>query len=178
MAIPLSPAGAWKIDTSHTQLGFSLKHLGISTVHGMFTEYGGEATIGSDLESSSIELTAATKSVNTGNAWRDEHLVGEHFFDSENHPQMTFRSTSVSAAGDRYKLVGDLTIKGITKPVEFDLDFHGTSVFPTDESTHAGFLATTTIRRSDFDVSYGVPLASDEVNLRIDAQLIAPASGA
>jgi len=174
MSIPLSPAGVWQIDTSHTQVGFSLKHLGISTVHGLFTEYGGEATIGEELGASGIVFTAATKSVNTGNTWRDEHLVGEHFFESDRFPEITFRSGSIEASGDGYVLAGDLTIRGITKPVSFDLSFHGTSVFPMDKKTHAGFLATTTIKRSEFDVGYGVPLASDEVAIRIDAQLIAP----
>jgi polyisoprenoid-binding protein YceI len=172
--VPLSPAGVWKIDTSHTQIGFSIKHLGISTVQGLFTEYSGAATIGTDPASTSVELTAKTASVDTGNTWRDEHLRGEHFFDCARFPEMTFRSTSVAPAGDRFTLVGDLTIKGITKSVSFDLDFCGTAVFAMDETLHAGFLATAIVQRSHFDVSYGIPIAADEVRLRIDSQLIAP----
>ncbi|MCU1504312.1 MAG: polyisoprenoid-binding protein [Ilumatobacteraceae bacterium] len=174
MSIPLSPAGVWQIDTSHTQVGFSIRHLGISTVHGLFTEYSGRATIGADLRSTNVELTAATRSVDTGNTWRDEHLVGEHFFESDRFPAITFRSVAIEAAGEAYRLLGDLTIKGITHPVTFDLEFSGTSVFPMDETLHAGFLATTTIKRTAFDVGYGVPIASDDVVLRIDAQLVAP----
>jgi polyisoprenoid-binding protein YceI len=173
-AIPLSPTGVWKIDTGHTQIGFSIRHLGISTVHGFFAEYSGHANIGADLDTTSVELSASTGSINTGNTWRDGHLVGTDFFDSENFPEMTFRSTSIVAAGDKYTLAGDLTVKDTTKPVSFDLSFNGVGVFPVDDSTHAGFLATTTVRRSDFGVSYGIPVASDEVEIRIDAQLIAP----
>src|SRR4029450_12901177 len=108
---PRSPRGVWKIDPSHTQIGFSIKHLGISSVQGLFTDYAGTATIGPDLDSTSVELTAKTTSVDTGNTGRDEHLRGDHFFDCEHFPEMTFRSTSVAAAGGSFSLVGDLTIK-------------------------------------------------------------------
>ncbi len=174
MSMHLSPAGVWQLDPSHTQVGFAIRHLGISTVHGLFTEYSGAATIGADLASSGIEVTAATRSVNTGNAWRDEHLVGELFFASDSFPEMTFRSTSIEATDEAYSLLGDLTIKAITKRVTFDLQFSGTAIFPMDEKVHAGFLATTRIRRSEFDIGYGVPVAADEVAVRIDAQLLAP----
>ncbi len=174
MNMPLLPAGIWQIDTGHTQIGFSIRHLGISTVRGLFTEYSGQATIGTDLASSSVELAAATGSVNTGNSWRDEHLVSELFFASESFPEMTFRSTSVETSAVDYRLIGSLTIKAITKPVTFDLQFSGTAIFPMDDKVHAGFLATTTIRRSDFDVSYGIPIAGDAIAVRIDAQLLAP----
>ncbi|MCU1391925.1 MAG: polyisoprenoid-binding protein [Ilumatobacteraceae bacterium] len=176
MTMPLTPGGVWKIDTSHTQLGFSIRHLGISTVRGFFTEYDGSAVIGEDLPSSSVEVTAKTASINTGNGWRDGHLHGADFMDVENFPEMTFRSSSLQPAGDGYALAGDLTIKGVSKPIVFDLTFHGTSEFPMDKSLHAGFFASTTISRSDFNISYGVPLASDEVGLHIDAQLIAPSN--
>jgi len=172
--IPLSPAGVWTLDTGHTQVGFSVRHLGISTVRGFFTDYSGQATIGEDLGSSSVTISANTSSVNTGNAWRDGHLQAADFLDCENYPTMTFASTSLVAAGDGYTLEGDLTIRGVTKRVPFALLFHGTDVFPMDNKTHAGFLATATIRRSDFGAGHGVPIASDEVQLYIDAQIIAP----
>jgi polyisoprenoid-binding protein YceI len=174
MSLPLSPAGAWQIDTNHTQVGFAIRHLGISTVRGLFTEYAGQATIGDDLESSGIEFSAATKSVDTGNAWRDEQLAGELFFESDKFPEITFRSVSLESTGDAYRLVGDLTIKEVTKTITFDLEFEGTCVFPIDEKTHAGFQATATIGRSEFGLGYGVPVAADEVVIRVDAQLIAP----
>ena len=176
--VPLSPAGVWAIDTSHTQVGFSLKHLGISTVHGMFTTYAGEATIGADLASSAVQLTVDMASVTTGNTWRDEHLVGDLFFDVAQFPQMAFVSTALAPAGGGLELQGDLTIRDVTRPVRFDLEFCGSSVFPMDEKLHAGFLATTTISRTEFGIGYGVPLASDDVVVRLDVQLIAPADDA
>lgn len=172
--IPLSPAGVWAVDTGHTQIGFSIRHLGISTVRGFFTDYAGAAIIGDDLESSSITISAKTSSVNTGNSWRDGHLQGADFLDCENHPEMSFASTSLVAADDAYALEGDLTIRGVTKRVPFSLAFYGTDVFAVDSKTHAGFLATATILRSDFGAGYGVPVASDEVKIRIDAQLVEP----
>jgi polyisoprenoid-binding protein YceI len=172
--LPLSPTGVWKFDPNHTQVGFSVRHLGISTVHGLFANFSGHATIGDDAATSSVELTARTESINTGNTWRDGHLVGPDFLDVERFPEMTFRSTSIAEAGDGYLVDGDLTVKDVSKPVSFQLTFHGTNVFPVDKLTHAGFLATTTIRRSDFDTGYGIPIASDEVEIRIDAQLVAP----
>lgn len=175
--LPLSPTGVWKFDPNHTQVGFSIRHLGISTVHGFFADFSGEATIGLDAATSSVELTARTASINTGNTWRDGHLVGPDFFDSERFPEMTFRSTSIVEAGDGYVVGGDLTVKDVTKPVSFQLTFNGTNVFPVDESTHAGFLATTGIRRSEFDMGYGIPVAADELDVRIDAQLVAPSDG-
>jgi polyisoprenoid-binding protein YceI len=171
--MPLA-TGLWKIDTSHSQLGFSVGHLGISRVYGFFARYTGYATVGPDPQSSSIEVTASTGSINTGNAWRDGHLTGPDFFDSEHFPDMTFRSTAIRGDGAGVRLAGELTIKDITKPISFDLTFNGTAVFPPNGTTHAGFLATTTIRRSEFGAGYGIPVASDEVDIRIDAQLIAP----
>lgn len=172
--VPLSPAGVWRLDTGHTQICFTIRHLGISNVHGFFTDYSGEATIGDDLDSSSVTISARTNSVNTGNAWRDGHLQGADFFDCENHPEMTFTSTSLVPAGDAYALEGDLTIRGVTQRVPFVLAFHGTDVFAVDNKTHAGFLATATILRSEFGAGYGVPIASDEVQIAINAQLVEP----
>jgi polyisoprenoid-binding protein YceI len=172
--MPLS-TGVWKIDTGHTQLGFSVRHLGISTVHGLFARYSGRAEIGPDCASSSIELTVDTESISTGSAWRDGHLTGSDFLDCERFPAMTFRSSAIGETGERYSVTGDLTIKDITKQVSFDLTFNGVAVFLPNGTTHAGFLATTVIRRAEFGVGYGIPIASDDVAIRIDAQLVAPA---
>lgn len=174
MSMPLSPAGTWTLDPAHTQVAFSIRHLGISTIRGQFTETAGTATIGGDLASSSIAVTAQATSIHTANAYRDQHLQAPDFFDAANHPELAFRSTALTASGDGYTLAGELTIKGVTKPVVFDLAFHGTGEFPIDQSTRAGFSASGRINRSDFGVSFGIPMASDEVGLQIDAQLVAP----
>ena len=115
-------------------------------------------------------------SVNTGNAARDKHILGGDFFDAANHPQMTFASTSVSETSDGYELKGDLTIKGITNTVTLAGTYNGSAVFPMDGSTHHGFSMSGTISRSAFDVSYGVPMVTDDVELVLGAQFIEAAS--
>jgi polyisoprenoid-binding protein YceI len=175
MTLPI-PSGSYSIDTWHTQLGFAVKHLGISTVRGQFDDYTGVLTVGSDLASSSVTLEAQMASINSGNKGRDEHLHGDHFFDVANHPTLTFRSTSIEEQGTGYVLKGDITIRGVTKPVALDVTFNGSEVFPMDQSTHFGFAATGSINRTDFGVSYGVPMVSDTVQLNLEAQFVQPAA--
>jgi polyisoprenoid-binding protein YceI len=173
------PAGTYKIDDWHSQLGFAVRHLGISTVRGLFDKYEGTLVVGQDLASTSVSISAEMASANTGNPGRDQHLQGEDFFDSTNHPKMTFQSTGIVANGDSaYALTGDLSIRGITKPITLNVSFNGTDVFPMDQSTHVGFGATGTIKRTDYGVSYGVPLVSENVDLHLDLQFVAPAPAA
>jgi polyisoprenoid-binding protein YceI len=174
MTLPIA-SGTYSIDTWHTQLGFSVRHLGISTVRGQFDDYSGTLTVGSDLSDTAVTLTAQMASVNTGNAGRDEHLHGEHFFDVANHPTLTFASTKVVENSGRYALHGDLTIRGVTKPVTLDVEFNGSGVFPMDQSTHYGFTAVGEINRTDFGVDYATPLVSETVKLTLDAQFVQPA---
>ena len=173
MSLPL-PAGDWAFDTMHSQVGFAVRHLGISTVRGLFTDYSGSVTIGDDLASSAVKLSAKIGSLSTGNGFRDGHLQNADILDGEAFPEMSFASTSIAEGGSGYVLTGDLTIKDVTKSVAFDVAFHGTGVFPMDQSTHAGFLATGSINRSEFNAGYGVPMVSDAVQLSIDVQLVAP----
>ena len=175
MSLPI-PVGTYGIDTVHSQLAFAVKHLGISTVRGTFDTFSGSLTVGADLASTAVTIAAEMGSVNSGNAGRDGHLQGDTFFDTANHPSMTFRSTSVEAKGDDYILHGDLTIRGITKPVSLATSFNGSGTFPMDQSTHFGFEATGQIARTDFGVSFGVPMVSDTVKLTLDVQFIQPAS--
>lgn len=169
-------AGSYGIDTMHTQLGFSVKHLGISTVHGTFDAFTGSLVVGASLADTTVSLDADMTSVNSGNDMRDKHLHGADFFDTEDHPQLTFRSTSIVEHGDGYALNGELTIKGVAQPVTLTASFNGSSVFPMDKSTHFGFSASGQISRSAFGVSYGIPMVSDEVTLRLDAQFVSPAA--
>jgi polyisoprenoid-binding protein YceI len=175
MTLPI-PAGSYGIDTAHSQLGFAIRHLGISTVRGTFDTFTGSLTVGDALADTSVAISAEMASVNTGNEGRDGHLHGEHFFDTGNHPTMTFASTAIEAAGDAYILHGDLTIRGITKPIALATTFNGDASFPMDGSTHFGFEATGQIARTDFGVSYGVPMASDTVKLTLDVQFVQPAA--
>ena len=173
MALPIV-AGTYGIDTNHSQLGFSVRHLGISVIRGMFDRYSGALYVGDDLASTVVAIEAEMASINSGNRDRDEHMYGADWFDIANHPQMTFRSTSIVEAPGGYTMTGDLTIKGITRSVTFSSIYNGSNTFPMDQSTHFGFEASGSISRSAFGVSYGVPLLSDDVKLTLDAQFILP----
>jgi polyisoprenoid-binding protein YceI len=173
MSLPIAP-GTYGIDTVHSQLGFSVTHLGISTVRGTFDRYSGALYVGESLADTVIAIEAEMSSINSGNVLRDEHVHNADFLDVANHPQMLFRSTAIEESGSGYSMTGDLTIRGTTLSVTFDASFNGSAIFPIDGSTHHGFCATGSISRSAFGVSYGVPLISDEVSLFLDVQFVEP----
>ena len=181
--LPLAP-GTWTADPSHTTVGFVVRHLGLSKVRGRFDGVTAQLVVGDDLASSSVSAEIELGTVRTGNADRDAHLTSSDFFNAETNPTMTFRSTSIGGEGEgddaEYTLIGDLTINGVTKQVELDVEFFGTSVFPMDQSTRAGFSATGTISRKDFGINFNAPVGadkvmiSDKVALDLDVQLVAP----
>jgi polyisoprenoid-binding protein YceI len=175
MSLPIPP-GSYGIDTVHTQLGFSVTHLGISVVRGSLDRFSGTLTVGETLGDTALSLEAEMSSVNSGNAKRDEHLHGADFFAVAEHPTLTFASTSISEAGAGYSLTGDLTIKGTTQSVTLEAIYNGEGVFPADQSTHFGFGATGTISRSSFEITYGVSMVSDDVALVLEAQFVRPAA--
>ncbi|MFT7599155.1 MAG: polyisoprenoid-binding protein YceI [Acidimicrobiales bacterium] len=175
MTLPIA-AGTYGIDSAHTQLGFSVTHLGISVVQGRFDSFTGSLTVGASLADCVLTVDTEMASVSTGNAGRDGHMHGADFFDVENHPHMTFKSTAVSEAGDGYEVVGDLTLRGVTNSVTLSGTYNGSGVFPVDGSTHFGFSASGTISRSAFGVSYGVPMVTDQVELQLEAQFVEPAA--
>lgn len=175
MSLPI-PAGTYGIDTMHSQLGFGVTHLNISIVRGTFDSYDGSLTVGDSLADTSLSIEADMTSVASGHPGRDQTIQNPDFFDSENHPKMTFASTAITENGDGYTLTGDLTIKGVTQSVDLAVTYNGSNVFPLDGSTHYGFSATGQISRSAFGVSYGVPMVTDEVDLNLEAQFIQPAS--
>jgi polyisoprenoid-binding protein YceI len=177
--LPLT-SGTWTADPSHTNVAFVVRHLGLSKVRGRFEGVDAQLVVGDDLASSSVSAQIQMGTVSTGNADRDAHLASSDFFNAETNPLMTFESTVISVDGDEFTLVGDLTINGITKSVTLDVEFFGTSVFPMDQSTRAGFSATGSISRSEFGIGFNVPLGgdkvmiSDKVTLELDVQLVAP----
>ena len=164
----------WKSDKGHSELGFSITHLGISDVSGTFNEF--EATISSSKEDFSdavVEATINVGSISTRIGDRDAHLKGPDFFDVEKYPEITFKSTSIKSVGDgKYKLTGDLTAKGITKTVEMDLNYRGTVENPMTKKPTAGFKLSGTIKRSDHGIGSGfpAPLLSDEVEIMVNAE--------
>lgn len=177
--LPLAP-GVWTADPAHTTVGFVVRHLGLSKVRGRFEGVQARLVVGDDLAGSSVSAEIEMGTVNTGNPDRDAHLASSDFFNAETNPTMTFVSTAISGEGEEYTLTGDLTINGITKQVELDVEFFGTSVAPMDQSTRAGFSATGTLSRKDFGIEFNVPvggdkvLIADKVALELDVQLIAP----
>ncbi len=165
--------GPWTVDTSHSEVGFVARHLMVTKVRGSFAEFDAEVKVGDTLEDSSVNATVQMASVTTGSQDRDKHLHSSDFFEIETHPTMTFNATRVTPDA----LEGELTIKGVTRPVSFDLDFAGVSPDPWG-GTRAGFEASTTIRRKDFGLSFDVPvegggtLVSDKIEINLDIQLV------
>lgn len=169
--------GLWTLDMSHSEIGFSVRHAGISKVRGRFTDASAEAKIGRSLADASLHATVKTASFDSGDANRDGHVKGPDFFDVENFPEMTFRATSVEGDGEDYTLTGDLTIRGITKPIELEVEFTGVAVDPFG-ATRAGFSAEAEISRKEFGLTWnavletGGLLVSDKVRINVEAALV------
>ncbi len=171
--------GTWTLDATHTRVGFTARHAMVTKVRGSFTELAGTANLDAENPSaSSVDLTIEVASINTGNDQRDEHLRTNDFFDVAAYPQIRFVSTGVEAAGgEDYRLTGDLTIKGITKPVTVDFEFTGLATDPWGNQ-RAGFEGKATINRKDWGVSFnaaletGGVLVSEKINLEFDISAI------
>lgn len=179
-ALPIDP-GAWTLDANHSGVLFQVRHLGLSNVRGRFQSFDASLVVGDSLDDVQISATVDLSSVDTNNADRDAHLRSTDFFGVENNPEMSFVSTEISGSGSDYELIGDLTINGVTKSVSFDVEFHGTEVFPATGATHAGFEASTTIKRSEFGVDFGIVpgeklLLADKVKVELEVQFVAPES--
>ncbi|UTT39205.1 YceI family protein [Glutamicibacter mishrai] len=181
MAATALTAGTWNLDASHSEVGFSVRHAGISKVRGSFTEFDATLNIGETLETSSVEATVQINSVNTKDENRDGHLKSADFFDAEQFPTMTFKSTGVKGSADEFILVGDLTIRGVSKEVEFEVEVGGQAV-DAFGATRAGFFASTTISRKEFGITWnaaleaGGVLVSDKVKIELDASFVLPAA--
>lgn len=164
----------WTIDTAHSEIAFKIKHMMISTLTGHFEDFEATAkTENDDFSIAAIEFSAKTASINTKNNDRDTHLKSEEFFNSEKFPEIKFVSKSFS--GDQ--LIGDLTIKDVTKEITLDADLNGIAVDPYGQ-TKAGFEMRGEINRKDFDLTWnaiteaGSIVVSDKVKLIIDVQFI------
>jgi polyisoprenoid-binding protein YceI len=172
-------AGTYALDPSHSSVSFSARHLMVSKVRGSFAVTGGVLTVAEDPGASSVEATIDAASVSSGDPKRDEHLRSDDFFGVEQFPAITFRSTSVDDHGDgTFLLNGDLTIRGITRPVVLDAEYLGTSKAPWG-TTSIGFTAETEVNRKDWGLEWnatletGGVLVSDKIKLTIDAEAIA-----
>lgn len=169
----------WKIDPSHSEVQFKVKHLVISTVTGYFNSYDGKVeTDGDDFENAKAYFTADISSISTNNEDRDNHLLSEDFFKAEDYPELNFESTSVEKVADnKYKMTGDLTIRDVTKEIELDV-VHGGTVEDPYGNTKAGFEISGSINRKDFGLTWdavteaGNVVVGDKVKLQLNVQLV------
>ncbi len=148
--------GTWTIDPVHSTVGFSVRHLMVSKVRGKFDDFSGAITVADD-GIPSVSAEVSTASVNTGNEQRDAHLRSADFFDVVKYPTATFTSTGVRPNGDDYVLEGDLTIKGVTRPVSLALEFNGVNP-GMGQGEVAGFEASVVLNRRDFGIDIDMPL--------------------
>ncbi|MCO1656066.1 YceI family protein [Pseudonocardia humida] len=155
--IPGYVAGTWDIDPVHSDISFTVRHMMVSKVRGHFGTFSGEIVTGADLTDSQVSATIDATTIDTGTEQRDNHIRSADFFAVEAHPTWTFTSTAIRPDGDDFVLAGDLTIKGVTRPVELALEVNG---FGPDAygGTRAGFTAKTTIDRNDFGVDIKMPM--------------------
>ncbi|WP_256010457.1 YceI family protein [Desertivirga xinjiangensis] len=168
-------ASTWSLDKSHAKLGFSITHLLVSDVEGSFRSFESKITsTKADFSDAVVELTADANSVDTDNDKRDEHIRNADFLETSKFPTLTFKSTSFKKlSGNNYKVKGNLTLHGVTKPVELNA-VAKTGVNPMSKKTIAGFKITGTIKRSDFGIGAKFPAAvlSDEITLNANAEFI------
>jgi polyisoprenoid-binding protein YceI len=168
----------WAVDPSHSHVEFSVKHLMIATVKGRFADVQGTVVIDeAEPSRSEVDVTIAVASIDTRAAQRDEHLRSADFFDVEKFPTLTFKSRRIERDGDDFKLIGDLTIRGITREVTLDVTEHGRQTDPWG-GQRAGFEAVGKIKRSDFGLTWnqaletGGVMVGDDVKLSIDVELV------
>lgn len=182
----VSPArfGSWHIDPAHTSVGFVASHLMVAKVRGGFRSVSGTIEVAPAVEDSSVEVTVDAASIDTGEPKRDEHLRSRDFLDVDNHPHLRFRSTRIQKDGERRgKMTGDLTIRGVTRPVTLDVEYLGGAKDPGGHHKLA-FEASAQINREDFGLVWnqileaGGILVGKEVGLRIHAQAHRPLAAA
>ena len=169
----------WKIDTTHSEIQFKVKHLMITTVTGYFKQFdlNVETETNDFTSAKKIEFTADINSIDTNNAQRDTHLKSADFFNAEEHAQLRFVGTQYEAKGDEAKLYGDLTIRGITKPITLNVEHGGIVVDPYGQ-TKAGFTVTGKISRKEFGLTWnavteaGSVVVSDEIKIHAEVQLV------
>ena len=169
---------SWSMDPHHTQVTFSAKHLGVSTVRGHFNQITSDLDLDdpNDPTTGRGSVTIQTASVDTGNDMRDGHIKGADFFDVEKYPAITFTLKSIAKAGDDYKVTADLTIKDVTKEITLDYEHNGSVVDPFG-NTKVGGTLTGSINRSDWGLAWNVPLGTggllvgEKVKLEIDGEL-------
>jgi polyisoprenoid-binding protein YceI len=170
---------SWKIDNSHSEVNFTVRHMMISNVRGQFANFTGTVDFDEvDPANTKVDVQIEAASINTGDAKRDGHLRSPDFFDTENYPYLTFKSKRVEMVDKTHaRLVGDLTIRGITRQVTLDVEYSGMAQSPWG-TTNAGFFASTKISRKNWDLNWNVALetggwlVSDEIKIDLDLEIV------
>lgn len=171
----IDPTGTWSVDSSHSLIGFSVQHLGVSKTRGKFTDFTGTVTADpKNLAQSSVSFTVQAKSIDTANAARDTHLKSPDFFDVEKFPTLSFVSTKIIKAGNGYRATGNLTIHGITKQITFPFTITGPNKGFQGEP-RAGVQARFSINRKDFGLAWsklveGVNVVGEQVEIELDLE--------
>ena len=179
ITVPTTLTGTYALDPTHSRIGFVARHAMVTKVRGSFNEFDGSGSFDAENPAnSSLQLTIQAASIDTRNADRDGHLKSNDFFDMENHPTITFVSTGVEQVDtDNFKVTGDLTIKGVTKPVTVDFEYTGAAVDPFGNQ-RIGLEGKTTVNRKDWGVSWntaleaGGVLVSEKVTLEFEVSAI------
>jgi polyisoprenoid-binding protein YceI len=174
--IPGYVAGTWDLDPVHSHIGFVVRHMMVSKVRGRFTSFQAQIITAENPFDSSATATVDLSSVDTGNEARDNDLRSSNFFDAATHPQMTYHSTGIRQDGDDFILDGELTIRGVTRPVSLTFEVNGFGPDPFG-GTRAGFSAGGEINRSEFGITFNAPvpggvMISDKVQLEIEAEAV------
>ena len=172
------PTGTWNIDPAHSKVGFAVKHMGIATVRGEFTEFEGTLEIAEDLSSAKAYGTVKATSVDTNEPQRDDHLRSPDFFDVAQYPELRFESTSVEALDDEeFRITGKLTIHGVTNDVVLHADLQGTDIDPWGNE-RVGLEVTGQLSRGDYGMKFnqalgsGNMLVADKVKLALDISAV------
>jgi polyisoprenoid-binding protein YceI len=178
--IPGYVAGKWQIDQVHSEVAFTVRHMMVSKVRGRFDKFEGEIVTGENPTDSSVTATVEMASINTNNEQRDGHIRSADFFEVEKHPTMDFRSTGIrNFGGEGFLLDGELSLKGVTKPVTFEVEINGIGP-DAYGGTRIGFSALAEINRGDFGISFNGPIpgapggviVSDKVTLSLEIEAV------
>jgi polyisoprenoid-binding protein YceI len=169
--IPGYVAGKWKADQVHSHIGFVVRHMMVSKVRGLFKDFDVEIVTAENPLDSTATLSVDLNSIDTGTEMRDNHIRSADFFDVEHHPRMTYRSTGIRQEGDGFVVDGELSLRGVTRPVPLKLELEGFGPDPYG-GTRAGFSATAEFNRNDFGVSYNGPIPGGGVAIGDRVQIV------
>ncbi|MGE3972664.1 MAG: YceI family protein [Porticoccaceae bacterium] len=172
--LALAAPEAYVFDADHTRIAYAIDHMGLSLMQGRFARFDGSLALDvKDLPASRVSVSIDVSSIDSGVPKLDEHLQSADFFDVAQFPRMQFESTKVEGSGDQFKVTGNLTLHGITKPVTLDVSMRTVASHPMRKVPAAGFVARTEIKRADFGIAIYPGMLGDTVKIRIDTEAAA-----